>query len=177
MSDTGIDTTTDVGDDADAPGAAESASQTDQDEITEPDVVDDTDQDTEEVQDEPQDDSGRRRGVRERLAEAEAERDQLRDIVERQRLAVYEDALNRTGVTGMLMRAADRGLESLVGDDGVIWPADVTDAASQVAAEAGIPRRPKADQMVGRGGESDGKPAVTFGALLKAAATAVDFTG
>lgn len=172
MSDENLDTTPDV-EDAEAPDAAENSPQDVPDASAEPDAVDDTDEDTEDAQDEPQDEeteTGRRPGVRQRLAEAEAERDQLRDTLDRQRLAVYEDALNRAGVTGVLMRAADRGLESLVGDDGVIWPADVTGAASQVAADAGIPRRPAPDPMVGRGGEPNVKPKVTFGTLLQAAA-------
>jgi hypothetical protein len=120
--------------------------------------------------DDAQDDSGRRRGVRERLAEAEAERDALRETLTRQQQAVYSDAIGRAGVAGTLMAAAERGLESLVGDDGVIHPADVTAAADQVAAEAGIPRRPQPDPALGRGGDGSAVSTVTIGTLLRAAA-------
>jgi hypothetical protein len=144
--------------------AAEKAAQTAQ-ETPEPDpAVDDTGQNPDEAQGSNQD----RRGVRQRLAEAEAERDTLRDTVARQRQAVYDDALSRAGVTGVLMTAADRGLNTFVGDDGVIQPTAVTEAAAQVAAEVGVPRRPKADPLLGSGGS--GSPTkVTIGTLLQAA--------
>lgn len=168
MSNENPDATPDI--DAEAPEAVDSAPQTAQ-ETPEPDpAVDDEAPDADDAQDE----TGRRRGVRERLAEAEAERDALRDTLARQQQAVYEDAINRAGVTGVLMRAADRGLDSLLGEDGVIWPTDVTEAAGQVAADAGIPRRPKADPLAGLGDNASPPPKVTFGSLLKAA---VDNTG
>lgn len=169
MSDTAIDNTPDTDEDTEAAEAAENTSQTTQDETIEPDAVDDEASAADDAQDEPQDDSGRRRGVRERLREAEAERDALRDTLARQQQAVYEDAIERAGVSGVLMTAAQRGVETFVGANGVVYPAVVAEAASEVAAEAGIPRRPKADPIVGRGSEGETKPKVTFGSLLRAA--------
>ncbi len=163
MSDENPDNTPEI--DTEVIEAGENEPQIDQDETTQPDAVDDEAPDADDAQDE----TGRRRGVRERLAEAEAERDALRDTLARQQQAVFEDAINRAGVTGVLMRAADRGLDSLVDEDGLIWPTDVTEAAGQVAADAGIPRRPKADPLAGRGDNASPPPKVTFGSLLKAA--------
>jgi len=150
-----------------AQAALEAAQQAAQDdsEATEPTPEGD---DSGQQENEPQDETGRKpAGVRQRLAEAEAERDALRERLSAQRTAVYEDAIARAGVTGLLMSAAGHTAETLAGEDGVIDPGAVVETAQQVAAEAGIPRRPKADPMLGRGNQPVPEK-VTFGSLLKA---------
>ena len=144
--------------------AAQNAAQTAQ-ETTEPDpAVDDEAPEATEAQAANQD----RRGVRQRLADAEAERDALRETLARQQQTIYEHALESVSVTGMLMAAAGHTVDAFVGDDGVVHPADVAQAAVSASAAAGIPRRPAPDPMVGRSRNNSHAP-VTFGTLLQAA--------
>lgn len=152
--------------DAQASDTAENEPQDDaQDEPTEPQVADDTTDDTDELQGEPQ----QRRGVRERLATAEAEVEVLKELLTAQRQAVYDAALRSAGVDDRLMAASGHSIDSLQDENGVLHAAAITETATALAREVGIPRRPKPDPMLGRGTEQH-KPVMTFSELLKEAA-------
>jgi len=138
--------------------------------------VDDTGDAETESQDETgtQDDAddGRRRGVRQRLADAEAERDQLREALTAQRRAVWEAAVEASGVDGRLLASAGHTIDSLTDRDGILHAANVIEVAKSVADEFKVQppaRRPAPDPMVGRG--EPGTAETGWGSVLKGALT------
>ena len=145
--------------------ALEAAAQTAQDEPEPEPAVDDSSQ----GENEPQESNQDRRGVRQRLAEAEAERDALRDNLARQQQAVWDDAVQRAGITPLLMKTAGRDVEQLltVVEDGTLTPEAVYQIADQVRAEAGLSRRPKPDPVLGRA-RREAAEREDWGSLLKA---------
>lgn len=87
-----------------------------------------------------------------RLREAERERDVLRDILERTRQSIVDNAVGAAGLDPRLLTAAGHKLDSLVGDDGLIDAAKLSEAVAATAREFRIApkgRRPQPNPQQG----------------------------
>ncbi|MBB2770548.1 UNVERIFIED_ORG: hypothetical protein GGE11_001443 [Mycolicibacterium obuense] len=70
-----------------------------------------------------------------RLRGTERERDELRDTLARTRQAIVDNAVQTVGLDPRLLAAAGHTLDSLVGDDGLIDPAKLSEAVTATAQE------------------------------------------
>ncbi|MGV0777723.1 hypothetical protein [Mycolicibacter kumamotonensis] len=117
------------------------------------------DDDTADDQDDDQDDgsrSNREKRYRLRLRDAERERDELRDTLTRTRQAIVDTAVQAVGLDPRLLAAAGHTLDTLVGDDGLIDPAKLSEAVTVTAREfritpKGRPPQPNRQQGTGSG--------------------------
>lgn len=90
-----------------------------------------------------------------RLRDAERERDELRDTLERTRAAIVDNAVQAAGLDPRLLAAAGHTVDTLVGDDGLIDPAKLSEAVTATAQEFRVPpkgRPPQPNRQQGTGG-------------------------
>lgn len=107
---------------------------------------------------------------RRKLRDTETQRDDLRDILHRTRQAVIADAVEAAGLTHKMWEASAHDISALVGDDGLLDKAKLTEAITATATDFGLNRtdrrmEPNPQQGTSNGG---GAPAAkTWGKALR----------
>jgi hypothetical protein len=113
--------------------------------------------------DDQDDGKGNREAKRYRLKLRETEREcaTLRDTLTRTRQAIVDTAVNAAGLDPRLLAAAGHTLDTLVGDDGLIDAAKLSEAISSAAQEFNIAAKGRPPKPNFQQGSAGGQPRST----------------